>query len=47
MPARPGLGGVTVTIYTDPDGDGVFDTPYTGAIDQNGNTRNRFDYNQT
>lgn len=28
-PGEPGLGGVTVTIYYDPDANGVFDTPYT------------------
>ena len=33
---EPGLGGITVAIYSDPDGDGVYDTPYTSALDQNG-----------
>ena len=30
-PGEPGLGGVTVTIYYDPDGNGVYDTPYTAG----------------
>jgi|GEM_PF-2931480 len=37
-----GIGGVTVTIYTDTNGDGVIDPatdmPFTAAVDQNGNT---------
>ncbi len=28
-PGEAGLGGVTVTLYYDPDGNGIFDTPYT------------------
>lgn len=32
-----GLGGVTVTIYYDPDGNGVYDTVYPNARDGNGN----------
>ena len=36
-PGEPGLGGVTVTIYSDPDGNGVYDTPFTGATDAGGN----------
>ncbi len=39
---EPGLGGVTLTIYYDSDGDGDIeigtDTPYTAAVDQNGNS---------
>ncbi|RIL10424.1 hypothetical protein DCC79_08055, partial [bacterium] len=37
-PGEPGLGGVTVTIYHDPDQNGVYDTVFTGARDQNGAT---------
>ncbi|MBN1667553.1 MAG: carboxypeptidase regulatory-like domain-containing protein, partial [Anaerolineales bacterium] len=36
-PGEPGLGNVPVTILYDPDGDGVFDTPFLGAFDQDGN----------
>ncbi len=36
-PGEPGLGGVTVTLYTDPDGNGVYDTPFAGATDAGGN----------
>lgn len=35
---EPGLGGATVTIFYDPDLNGVYDTPYTAAKDQNGAT---------
>ncbi len=35
-PGEPGLGGVTVTIYSDPDGNGVYNTPFTGATDAGG-----------
>ena len=39
---EPGLGGVTVTIYNDSDGNGTIepgvDVPFTGAVDQNGNS---------
>lgn len=35
-PGEPGLEGVSVTIYHDPDDDGVYDTAYTGAVDGNG-----------
>ncbi len=41
-PGEAGIGGATVTIYTDTNGDGVIDpatdTPFTAAVDQNGNT---------
>ncbi len=41
-PGEPGIGGVTVTIYSDSNGDGVIDpatdSPFTAAVDQNGNT---------
>jgi len=37
-PGEAGIGGVTVTVFYDSTGDGVKDAPFTGAIDQNGNT---------
>ncbi len=37
-PGEAGIGGVTVTVFYDPDGDGIKDQPFTGAIDQNGLT---------
>jgi len=37
-PGEAGIGGVTVSILVDADGDGLKDDPFTGAIDQNGNT---------
>ncbi len=37
-PGEAGIGGVTVSVLIDSDGDGIKDTPFTGAIDQNGNT---------
>jgi len=37
-PGEPGIGGVTVSVYYDSDGDGTKDAPFTGAIDQNGAT---------
>jgi len=33
---EPGLGGISVTIYYDPDGNGVYDTPYPNALDATG-----------
>ena len=37
-PGEAGIGGITVGIYEDADGDGIIDDPVTLAIDQNGST---------
>ena len=35
-PGEPGMAGISVSIYYDPDGDGVYDTLYPNTVDGDG-----------
>ncbi|MCB0256169.1 MAG: carboxypeptidase regulatory-like domain-containing protein [Anaerolineae bacterium] len=42
-PNEIGVGGAVVTLYNDPDGDGIYDTPYGGVTVTNANGYYMFD----